>query len=197
MDLGLFLRHRFWIKCPRVGSLHSGWVVGAKKDTLEFEFSADPPSCQGGHLVCSITHAAGTAQFMIKVNSLEGRTAHVTIDSRINLVDSGQEARKLINREAKITIMGEQILGSVNDISESGMGVSTQIAVPVGTELECTIENDDGPLTIAGKVVYGTQDGTTYRSGILLKPFDRLTKARWHILLQEGERVVVQRNRAS
>lgn len=171
--------------------------MGTKKDNLEFEFSADPPKCDGGHMVCSITHAAGTAQFMIKVNSLEGRIANVTIDSRINLVDSGQEARKLLNRDATITIMGEQILGSVTDISESGIGLGTQIAVPVGTAVDCTIENEDGPLTVSGKVVYGTQEGTTYRSGVLLKPLDRLTKARWHILLQEGERVVVQRNRAS
>ncbi|MBL8088020.1 MAG: PilZ domain-containing protein [Chthonomonas sp.] len=199
MDLKIYRGYRFFAKSLRTSESFWGWVAETEVNDLQLDLLGQTEAAKGDRLAFSITIPTGTFQFLVRVTERDGQTLRCSIDSRITLVDSKQTARRRKRMELPIQIDGEAVMGELCDISEGGIGLETFQPLPTGTRLEFSLETEDGPLAAAGHVTYSGPSSSegSFRIGVSLEKMDRLTWARWQVLLQDGERVTVTRTRSA
>ena len=167
----------------------TGWVADAKQDFFLVNNTSRKTVEIGERILASVSMLTATAIFHAYVLRQTDEGIWMKVDGGINQCALQEEARILFPLAVSLQFGEEAMDAEVTDISRSGMGLIASKELESGSIV--TINAGSGPtqITLQCEVRYCRKNGDldSYRSGLMIVQCDRLSRARWDVLLHRGE----------
>jgi len=173
----------------------SGWISSTTTDAVILAMRPDTDIQAGQGLAVEAFGTGVRAVFLAKVASVsldeeaDQLVACLTVRSAIRFLNATQESRfRAYPMSISILRAPTSIVGSIEDVSNHGLGAVFKEEVPIGETLALSVQTAGQSLILEGEARYcrPVAEGE-FRVGFRLNEAPRLVQARWNALV-EGHR---------
>lgn len=177
-------------------STFTGYVSDIESSHLTLQFDADVDLNVGDQVQCKFERDGSQFTAVADVEEISGQAYKLAV-MVTEIVPAVERAPRAVAPGATVSITygSETIIGSLCDLSESGLRVRSLGDYEVGQEIQLKMESETGTITFSGRIarVVPGVDAESCDAGIQILEMARLDRARYNHyvdgLLRKSKRV--------
>ncbi len=191
-DANLFVQTRARLQRLSDMKFFSGWVESMQNTSVQIRLKPSKAVIEpGDQFSVEVAGKEKTAIFVGKVSEITGAIIHLELPKGVEYTPKKENARvSMYGYRGRVLFEGNEYPFTLVDISEDGLGLFIPTALDRGSIVEFEVFTPVGQIDGTGEVRYCRTDPESpnqFRAGILMKELNRVERARWNHLLNEGD----------